>query len=138
MTHRSPGVTRFLAAFLLTLILVLEPTGAQDQRKRKVPGLDKVTSGSSHLAFSGKVQSVDLEHSVLNVNTVQGGTTEIFPLKKGIHISTADGEKLKVAALTSGVNVIVYYEQKGDRRTVKQIVVLASHAPEGKKSPPRS
>jgi hypothetical protein len=109
------------------------------EHKRKVPRLDKITAGgASQQAFSGKVQSVDLERSLLNVNTVQGGVTEIFPVKKTVHVMTANGDRLKLGGLTPGTNIIVYYEQKGDRRTVKQIVVLAAAPREEKKSPPPS
>ncbi len=127
-----------ILAIFLAAVTVLGPAKAQEERKRKVPGLDKVTGGSSHLAFSGKIQSLDLQQNVLNVNTVQGHGTEIFPIKKGVHIATADGKKLKLDALIPGTDVIVYYEQKGDRRTVKKIDVLAPGAVEGKKPPPRS
>jgi hypothetical protein len=109
------------------------------QHKRKVPGLDKITAGGARRqAFSGKVESLDLGRSILNVNTVQGGGTEIFPVKKGVHVMTADGDRLRLSALTPGTNVIVYYEQKGDRRTVKQIVVLAAAPREEKKPLPPS
>lgn len=136
---RAHARTCLRVAMLLGLaFLALRPATAQEPHRRKVPGLDKATSGFSHLAFSGKVESVDLKRKVLNVNTVQGGSTEIFPLKKGIHVSTADGEKLKLGELTPGTNVIIYYEQKGDRRQVREIVVLASGAAETKKAPPHS
>ncbi len=107
----------------------------QEPHKSKVPGLDKITSGSSRLAFSGNVQSLDKEHELLRVNTVQGGTTEVFPVKKGIRVSAANGNKLKLDALKPGTNVIVYYEQKAERRTVKEIVILSSGAAQEKKKP---
>lgn len=100
--------------------------------------MDKITSGGSRLAFSGKVQSLDLEHNVLNVNTVQGGNMEIFPVKKNVRVSTVDGAKMKLTELKPGADVIIYYEQKGDRRNVKDIVVLASGGREEKKPPPPS
>lgn len=126
------------SAFLLSMILGLQSAAAQQQRKPKVPGLDKVTTGPSHQAFTGTVQSLDLEHRVLNVNTVQGSNTEIFPINKSTRLTAADGTKLKIVALKPGTVVMVYYEQKGDRRMAKQIEVLASGAPEEKKAPPRS
>ncbi len=108
---------------------------AQEPHKSKVPGLDKITSGPSRLAFSGNVQSLDREREILNVNTVQGGNTEVFPVKKGIRVSAADGSKLKLDALKPGTNVIVFYEQKGERRTVKEIIILSSGAGQEKKKP---
>ncbi len=120
------------------MISVLAPARAQEERKHKVPVVDRITAGMGRQAFSGKVESVDLGRKLLNVNTVQGGNTEVFPVTKGVRVTTANGEKLKVKSLEPGTNVIIYYEQKGDRRTVKEIVVLAAGPAQGKKSPPPS
>ena len=95
--------------------------------------MDKITQGSNHQAFSGRVESLDIERHVLEVNASEGKTLEIFPIKKGIQVSTADGEKLRLEELRQGNNVIIYYEQRGDRRTVKQIVVMATSPDEEKK-----
>lgn len=103
-----------------------EIASAQEEKHRKVPGLDKVITGSSEQAFLGKVQSFDQEHSVLNVSSTQGSDTEIFPVKKNVHVATADGDKLKLAELRPGTTVMVHYEQKGDRRQVKQITIIDS------------
>lgn len=112
---------------------------AQEPHKRKVPGLEKITTGSTRQAFTGEVQSLDLKRKLLQVSTVEGGSTEIFPVKKGVPVSTADGGKLKLTALTPGANIIVYYEQREDRRTVKEIVVLMGGSNQKKKkSPPPS
>ena len=93
----------------------------------------------AYAAFSGIVQSVDLHHQLLNVNTVQGENTEIFPLRKGTRVATANGGRKRLSQLTPGTNVLIYYEQRGDRRTVKQIVVLgAAPAKDKKASPPPS
>ena len=81
------------------------------------------------------MKSVDLESEVLNVDTIKGNTTEIFPIKKKVHVVTADGDKLKLTKLKPGTNVLVYYEQKGDHKTVTEIVVLAGGAAK-KKTPP--
>ena len=115
----------------------------QEERKRKVPVLDKLNSGPTQQAFTGIIQSLDLGHSLLNVNGVQGGATEIFPVKKTIHVAGADGARLKLETLKPGTNVLIYYEQKGDRRTVKDIVVLRAAPPrpapaakEAKSTPP--
>ncbi len=117
---------------ILTIALLMisgaASISAQEERKHKVPIVDKITSGQSRQAFSGKVQSLDLERKLLNVDTVQGGNTEIFPLTKGVRVATADGGKMKLKALAPGTNVLIYYEQKGDRRTVREIIVLAAEA----------
>ena len=110
-------------------------SAAQEPHKGKVPGLDKITSGPSRLAFSGNVQSLDEKREILNVNTVQGGTTEVFPVKKGVRVSAANGSKLKLEALKPGTNVIVYYEQKGEKRAVKEIIVLSSGTGQQKNKP---
>jgi Cu/Ag efflux protein CusF len=109
---------------------------AQEQHKPKVPGLDKITSGGpTHQQFSGIVRSIDLESEILNVDTVKGNVTEIFPIKKKVHVVTADGDKLKLTKLKPGANVLIYFEQRGDHRTVTEIVVLAGGAVK-KKTPP--
>ena len=109
---------------------------AQEQHKPKVPVLDKITSGGpTHQQFSGVVRSIDLESEILNVDTVKGNVTEIFPIKKKVHVVTADGDKLKLTKLKPGANVLVNYEQRGDHRTVTEIIVLAGGAVK-KKTPP--
>jgi len=131
---------RFLVGLFVALVLLGLPfrttIKAQEQRKPKVPVIDKITSGGpAQQAFSGIVKSVDLESEVLNVDNVNGKSTEIFPIKKKVHVVTADGGKLKLAKLKPGTNVLVYYEQRGDHKTVTRIVVLARGA-EKKKTPP--
>ncbi len=128
----------FIVTIALLMISGTASLSAQEERKHKVPIVDKITSGQSRQAFSGKVQSLDLERKLLNVDTVQGGNTEIFPLTKGVRVAAADGGKLKLKTLAPGTNVLIYYEQKGDQRTVKQIIVLAAGPAETKKPAPPS
>ena len=131
---------RFLLGLFAALVLWGLPyrttTKAQEQRKTKVPVLDKITSGGpTHQQFNGIVRSIDLESEVLNVDAIKGNATEIFPIKKKIHVVTADGGKLKLTKLKPGTNVLVNYEQRGDHKTVTGIVVLAGGAVK-KKTPP--
>jgi 3-dehydroquinate synthase class II len=142
MTGPSRSVVpfRFLVGLFAALVLLGLPfrttIEAQEQRKSHVPVIDKITSGGpTQQAFTGIVKSVDWKSEVLNVDNVNGNSTEIFPIKKKIHVVTADGDKLKLAKLKPGTNVLVYYEQKGDHKTVTRIVVLAG-GPEKKKAPP--
>ena len=116
---------RVLLALALATVCVAGTYAGQDERRHKVPSvLEKLNSGPSQQAFSGIVQSLDLHHSLLSVNPVQGNTTEIFPIKKTQRVAAADGSRLALETLKPGTNVLIYYEQKGDRRTVKDIVVL--------------
>ena len=131
-----------LASLLFALVLwglpLCTTLGAQEQRKPRVPGLDKITSpGVTQQAFMGVVKSIDLESEVINVDNMDGKSTEFFPIKKKIHVVSADGDKLKLTTLKPGTNVLVYYDQKGDRRTVTRIVVLVG-GPVKKKTPPPS
>ena len=150
-SKQSPSIRRILvwgrqacspAAYAVALILAIvfgfSAAQAQDQRRRKIPVVDKITSGAYRQAFSGKLETMDLKRHVLEVDALEGKGMEIFPVKKGISVSTAGGEKLKLNELRPGNNIIIYYEQKGDRRTVKEIVVLAAGADEEnrKTSPP--
>lgn len=124
---------------MVAVICAVRGARAQDERRHKVPGLDKITSGASRLAFSGRVQSLDLQRSLLNVNTVQGGNTEVFPIKKSVRVEATNGGKLSLDDLVPGTTVLIYYEQRKEQRSVKEIVVLQS-APaaekEKKPSPP--
>ncbi len=90
--------------------------------------------GSVRQAFTGKVQSVDMKRHVLNLETVEGGGTEIFPIKRGIEVSGTGGNKLKLKELQPGSTVVIYYEQKGSERAVKQIIVLADKDQGGKEN----
>jgi Cu/Ag efflux protein CusF len=137
---RTVVTFRFLVGLFVALVLLGLPCRttikAQEEHKPHVPVLDKITSGGpTQQAFSGIVKSVDLESEVLNVDNVNGKSTEIFPIRKKVRVVTADGDKLKLAKLKPGTNVLIYYEQKGDRRTVTGIVVLAG-GPVKKKTPP--
>lgn len=146
LLHRgSRGVERrtgrwrsFTLLLGVALAAILGPAPAQGQEKTKIPVIDKLSSGSNRQAFSGTVQSLDLNRKLLNLNTVQGGNTEIFPVKKDVRVTMAGGEKIKLTSLAPGMTVIIYYEQKGDRRKVNDIVVLKSAPTEEKKTTPPS
>lgn len=107
---------------------------AQDE-KPKVPGLDKIISAQEHLAFTGTVKSVDEKHNIMTIDAVEGGDTEIFPIKHSTHVETADGFRKKMDVLVPGTRVIVYYDQRSDHRTVTRIELFAS---ETKKKEPHS
>jgi len=143
--HQMPATRRPLtglvvsgAALIMAIVFGFSAGHAQDQRRRKIPVVDKLTSGSYRQAYSGKLDSVDLKRHVFEVDAIEGKSVEIFPVNKGISVSTAGGERLKLNDLKPGNNVLILYEQKGDRRTVKEIVVLAAGAEEKNKkhSPP--
>ena len=126
-------LTRLLLA---GLVLGATVSARAQEEHHKVPGLDKVVSESSHQMFSGKIQSVDFKREVLNVNAMSGAETEIFPLKKTVHIADPNGVKLTLAALATGAQILINYDVKGDRRTIKDIVVLAPPpAKDAKKAP---
>jgi hypothetical protein len=128
--------TRPAIAALLVGIQMLASTMtvcAQEERRSRVPVLGKIAGGSSHQAFSGKVQSVDLKRNLLRVDTVEGGATEFFPIKKNVPVSVPGGKRVKVEDLVPGTNILVYYDQKEDRRTVSQIVVLTASGEDEKR-----
>lgn len=132
---RAIGVILLLA---LASLPGLASAQVPDQPSSRIPMKGKGTTGPSRQAFSGRVQSVDLKRNLLKVDTVEGGVTEIFLVKKKTPVSMADGTKMEIQTLAPGTNVIVYFEQKEDRRPVSRILVLAASEGEKKKSPPPS
>jgi hypothetical protein len=110
------------------------PIRAQ-QHKSKIPIVGKITAGSNRQAYSGTIQSVDLKQKVLSVNSRQGRDTVIFPLRKDIHVEAVNGKKMKLKALTRGMSVLIYYEEKGGGRLVKSIIVLESGKRESQHTP---
>ncbi|HEX5482476.1 MAG TPA: hypothetical protein VFZ08_07595 [Terriglobia bacterium] len=129
----SPLGLAALAAVAACLILPMR-SYSQQNRRNKLPGINKITSsGPGRQAFTGSVQSLDRQHHVLDVSAAKGQSTAIFPIRKNVKVSSIDGQKLKLASLTPGTNVIIYFEQKSGRRTVEQIIVLTPSAPAGKK-----
>ena len=134
------GAVRWIVglALLVSLVAASSGTWAQDERKRKIPVVDKITGGNTRQAFSGKVQTVDLKRHVLEVNHAEGTGMEIFPIKNGVTVTSAAGNRMKLEQLKQGSNVIIYYEVKDDKRSVKEIVVLVPGSTEDHKktSPP--
>jgi len=108
---------------------------AQQEEKPKIPGLDKIIAANEHLAFTGTVKSVDEKHNILSIDSVEGGTTEIFPIKHSTRVETADGFRKKLDVLSPGTRVIVYYDQRSDHRNVTRIELFASQT---KKKEPSS
>jgi hypothetical protein len=136
------GLRRLLAPApalaAIVLLLGVTPLRAQDDHKRKVPVLDKIASTNGQEAFSGSIQSLDLKTSLLQVHSTRDKTDEYFPIKKNVHVATADGQRVTLDRLKPGISVLVYYEQKGDHRAVKEIVVLGGpgQTPKEKSTPP--
>ena len=124
-----------LAVVVPAILLLVCAAPAQQEEKPKIPGLDKIIAANEHLAFTGTVKSVDEKHNILSIDSVEGGDTEIFPIKHSTHVETADGFRKKLDVLSPGTRVIVYYDQRADRRTVTRIELFAS---ESKKKEPHS
>ena len=57
---------------------------------------------------------------------MEGEDTEIFPIKHSTHVMTADGFRKRLDVLSPGTSVIVYYDQRADRRTVTRIELYTS------------
>ena len=127
------GITAVVACFLA---FVPATSLRAQQHKSKVPILGKLTSSPHQQAYSGTVQSLDLKQKVLSVNSRQGRDTEIFPVKKDVHVETINGKKLKLKTLTPGTKVLIYYDQKRGERTIKYIIVLDAGKESGETQPP--
>jgi hypothetical protein len=136
LSMRLAQVAFWLGPGLAILLQFGSLTFAQTQAgpMSKLPVIDKITpAGPTRSALTGRIQSLDTKLKVLNVSDGKGGNTAIFPLSKKVKVSSISGQKLKIAALTPGTNVIVYYEQHDARRTVQQIIILGSDASQNKK-----
>ena len=61
----------------------------------------------------------------------------MFPLRKDVRVQGVDGKKMKLKSLTPGTSVLIYYNEKGGERTVKDIIVLEAgkNSKETKNSP---
>ena len=137
-TPSCPGILsigRQFALLPMGLVIIGGVARAQQEEKPKVPGLDKIIAANEHLMFTGKVKSLDEDHNTLSVSSVEGADTEIFPIKHGTHVYTSDGFRKKLDVLQPGVQVIVYYDQRADRRTITHIDLYTS---ETKKKEPHS
>jgi len=128
----------FAVASLFAVFAIPGAVSPQQPSKLRVPSLSKIEGGSTRQAFSGKVESLDTKRKLLSVNPIEGTGTEIFPIRKSVQVESPNGNKLELSELKSGRDVIIYYEQKGSRRTVKEIIVLDSGADktEKKAAPP--
>ncbi len=116
-----------VSSLLVCLLCAVNAVQAQDEHRRtKVPLIGKIGGGANRQAFSGIVKSVDIKRKLLLVDTVEGGITEYFPVKKDFQVSTAGGKRIKLSEVAPGTNVIVYFSVSNDRREVTDILVLGS------------
>lgn len=125
-----PALVVLIAACIATLFQTI-PLHAQNS-KSKLPLIGKLTSSNHQQAFTGKIQSLDLKQKVLNVNSLRGRQSEIFPVKKDVRVQAVNGQKMKVTELTPGMTVLIYFNQKSGERKIKNIIVLSSGKSQGK------
>ncbi len=129
-----PGIAAALIAIGVFALCPAAPLQAQSH-KSKVPIVGNLTSTNSRQAYSGKVQSLDLKQKVLNVNSLHGRESEIFPFKKNVRVESLTGERMNLKALTPGTTVLIYFNQKSGERTIRNIVVLSSGGGQAKGKP---
>lgn len=130
-----------LIAFALLASSLFTPLAARGQQmgRQKLPVLGKIgANGPTKGAFTGIIQIIDRHSNVLEVGSADGTNTAIFPISKKVKISSIEGRKLKLAALTPGANVVVTYEQQGGRRTVQEITILTKATTSKKPGPASS
>ena len=131
-------ISRLATVFLAAALLIPFPAAAQRPGETKIPKIGKIIGGPDRQAFTGKVQSVDKKLNLLNMKPEEGQGSEIFPVKKNVEIRNAKGERISLSELKAGTDVVVYYELKGNKRLVKQIIELSQGEETTKKksSPP--
>lgn len=110
------------------------PLHAQDQSP-KIPIISKLKSGNHQQAFTGTIQSLDLKQKILNVDSLHGHDTAIFPFKKNVRIENLNGSRMNVAKLAPGMSVLIYFDQKSGERRIKNIIVLSSGKKQAKGKP---
>jgi hypothetical protein len=130
----SPGACVFLLTSALLLAAVMCAAQTTDQHKRRVPVIDKISGGPTEQAFSGAVKSLDVKGSVLEVTNARDGTDEYFPFKKSVRVSTADGKYATLDNVKLGWNVLIYYEEKDNGPSVKEIILLGPPKPAAEKT----
>jgi hypothetical protein len=108
---------------------------AQQQGETKIPKIGKIVGGNEQQAFTGKVKSVNTKFHLLNMEPVEGKGSEIFPVKKNVEIRTAKGVRIPLSELKAGTDVVIYYELKGSKRSVKRIIELSPGAEAAGKKP---
>jgi len=127
------------AALMVICIFALcqAPLLRAQGHKSKVPIVGKLGSSSKRQAYSGKIQSIDLKQRILNVNSIHGRQSEIFPFKKNVRIENLNGNRMDLKALKPGTTVLIYFNQKSGERTIRNIVVLSSAKEQarGKRAP---
>lgn len=126
LRQRAGSLMMWSAPVMVAALLIIPVrAGAQQIGRPKVPVLGKiVANGPTRGAFTGVIQTLDRHNNVLEVGSANGTDVAIFPISKKVKVSSIEGRKLKLAALTPGLNVIVTYEQQGGKRTVQEITIL--------------
>ena len=130
-----------LPALMLAAGALVSGAQTTDQHKRKVPVLDRLSTGNSGRgAFTGSVKALDMKGSVLEVTNARDGTDEYFPFKRSVRVSTADGKYATLDKVKLGWNVLVYYQEKDNGPLVTEIVLLGPPRPAPKEAsaPPPS
>jgi hypothetical protein len=129
-----PGMAAALIAICVFALWQAPPLHAQEH-KSKMPIVGKLTSPNSRQAYSGKVQSIDLKQKILNVNSLHGRESEIFPFKKNVRVEGLNGDRMNLESLKPGTTVLIYFNQKSGERTIRNIVVLSSGEGQAKGKP---
>ena len=115
-----------LIAFSFAALSFLAAGAQQGPHTSKLPGISKITPQYTKQAFSGVIKSLDLKGKLLTVDSVKATDTELFPFTKHEKIEKADGSKASLKDLTPGTTILVYYQEKGGRRSIESITVLES------------
>lgn len=129
-----PGIAAALLVVSVFALWQAPRLHAQD-RKNKVPIVGKLTSPNDRQAYSGKIQSVDLKEKILNVDSLHGQESEIFPFKKNVRIESLGGGRMDIKSLQPGATVLIYFNQKSGERTIRNIVVLSSGKEQARDKP---
>ena len=89
-------------------------------------------------AFTGKLSLVEPKRKKLTLLSVEGRFTEIFSCKNGPTIRTAYGKKRKFRDLRPGMTLVVYYNSRNGRRTVRDVMILKGVSTKKEAGSPKS
>ncbi len=126
--HHERWSARIAAIAFAASVFCSIPALAQHPFKRAPKGINKNTTPVIRQNFTGVVQSLDKKRKILTVESSMNNDTEYFPVNRHVRVITANGRKVRWAALATGLSVMVNFREQNGRRAVQRITILKNEA----------